>query len=177
LPAKLKSEDIFAGKNEHDKSMIIGSALGIARNVKQSFEFNKQAIRDKATLKAKYDIEWHRKFTLSIACLALFLIGAPLGAIIRKGGLGLPLVVSVLLFVVYHVISFTGEKAVKSGVMSAWKGMWISTIIFLPIGIWLSYKAASDSPLMESDSYKRLITNVLNFFKKKNKNNNEEAGK
>lgn len=176
-PLPPKSANVFTGKNNRDKSMIVGAALGIARNVKQSFEFNKQAIRDKATLKAKYDIEWHRKFTLSIACLALFLIGAPLGAIIRKGGLGLPLVVSVLLFVVYHVISFTGEKAVKSGVMPAWKGMWISTIIFLPVGIWLSYKAATDSPLMESDSYKRFITTVLGFFRKNRTNNNEETGK
>lgn len=162
-----KSGDILAGKNDHDKSLIIASALGIARNVKQSFEFNKQAIRDKAALKAKYDIEWHRKFTLSIACLALFLIGAPLGAIIRKGGLGLPLVVSVLLFVVYHVISFTGEKAVKSGVIPAWEGMWISTFIFVPVGIWLSFKAASDSPLMESDSYKRFLMRIYGSFTRK----------
>jgi len=164
LPAK--TGGLLSGKNENDKPMILGSALGIARNVKQSFEFNKQVIRDKAVLKAKYDIEWHRKFTLSIACLALFLIGAPLGAIIRKGGLGLPLVVSVLLFVVYHVISFTGEKAVKSGIMDAWKGMWISTIIFLPVGIWLTYKAATDSTLMDSDSYKRLALRVISWFRK-----------
>lgn len=169
-----KSGDILAGRNDRDKSMVIGNALSIARNVKQSFEFNKQVIKDKATLKARYDIEWHRKYTLSLACLALFLIGAPLGAIIRKGGLGLPLVASVLLFVVYHVISFTGEKAVKSGVMPAWKGMWISTAIFLPIGIWLSYKAATDSPLMESDSYKRFITRILEIFNRKDHKKEDE---
>lgn len=165
MPAK--SAGLLDGKDAYNKQLILGSALGIARNVKQSFEFNKQAIRDKATLRAKYDIEWHRKFTLSIACLALFLIGAPLGAIIRKGGLGMPLVISVLLFVLYHVISFTGEKAVKSGVTDAWKGMWISTLVFLPIGIWLTYKAATDSPLMESESYKRLVSRVLTLFSRK----------
>ncbi|HNX44717.1 MAG TPA: LptF/LptG family permease [Bacteroidales bacterium] len=164
-----KAADLLAGVQDKDRIMLINNALGIARNVKQSFEFNKQAIKEKATLKAKFDIEWHRKFTLSFACLALFLIGAPLGAIIRKGGLGLPLVVSVLLFVIYHVISFTGEKAVKSGVLLAWKGMWISTLIFLPIGIWLTYKAATDSPIMESDSYKRFVSKLLSVFRKKSK--------
>ena len=131
-------------------------------------------IKEKVELKARYDIEWHRKFTLSFACFALFLIGAPLGAIIRKGGLGMPLVISVLLFVAYHVISFTGEKSVRSAVTDPWKGMWMSTMIFLPIGIFLAYKAANDSTIMDAESYKHILKNLINKIKKKKKSSDED---
>jgi len=149
------------------RKSITSYALGMARNAKGSFEYNRQLIKEKVELKARYDIEWHRKFTLSFACFALFLIGAPLGAIIRKGGLGMPLVISVLLFVAYHVISFTGEKSVRSAVTDPWKGMWMSTMIFLPVGIFLAYKAATDSTLMDADSYKHYLKKITNRFKKK----------
>jgi lipopolysaccharide export system permease protein len=132
-------------------------------------------IKDTAVLKARYEIEWHRKFTLSLACLALFLIGAPLGAIIRKGGLGMPLVVSVLLFVAYHVISFTGEKAARSGVTASWEGMWTSTLIFLPIGLFLSYKATTDSSLLEAEKYRLFFDRMLQLFKKRQQKNNENT--
>jgi lipopolysaccharide export system permease protein len=145
----------------------------MARNAKGSFEYNRQLIKEKVELKARYDIEWHRKFTLSFACFALFLIGAPLGAIIRKGGLGMPLVISVLLFVAYHVISFTGEKSVRSAITDPWKGMWMSTMIFLPVGIFLAYQAAHDSTLMDAESYKQLIRGVIKKFKKKPKPSDE----
>ncbi len=142
-------------------------ALGIARNAKGTFEYNRQLIKEKVELKARYDIEWHRKFTLSFACFALFLIGAPLGAIIRKGGLGMPLVISVLLFVAYHVISFIGEKSVRSTVTDPWKGMWMSTMIFLPVGIFLAYKAANDSNIMDAENYKLFFKDIINKFRKK----------
>lgn len=147
---------------------IVSYALGMARNAKGSFEYNRQLIKEKVELKARYDIEWHRKFTLSFACFALFLIGAPLGAIIRKGGLGMPLVISVLLFVAYHVISFTGEKAVRSAVTDPWKGMWMSTMIFLPVGIFLAIKAANDSNIMDAESYKHFFRSIVNKLKKRN---------
>jgi lipopolysaccharide export system permease protein len=139
-------------------------AIGNVHNVKSSIEFSSPMIKDQMEMVNRHEIEWHRKFTLAIACLALFLIGAPLGAIIRKGGLGLPLVVSVLLFVAYHVISFSFEKTVRSGATPAWIGMWISTAVFLPVGIYLTYKATTDSPLMDADNYKRLVNRIIIFF-------------
>ncbi|MEI8047878.1 MAG: LptF/LptG family permease [Bacteroidota bacterium] len=151
----------FENKPASERKSISSYALGMARNAKGSFEYNRQLIKEKVELKARYDIEWHRKFTLSFACFALFLIGAPLGAIIRKGGLGMPLVISVLLFVAYHVISFTGEKSVRSAVTDPWKGMWMSTMIFLPVGIFLAYKATTDSTIMDAESYKLFAKNVL----------------
>jgi len=113
----------------------------------------------------KYNIEWHRKFTLSIACVVLFFIGAPLGAIIRKGGLGMPMIVSIVFFLIFHILSITGEKLAKEGEMPPYQGMWLATIILLPIGIYLTYKATSDSNLFNIDSYIQPIKNL--FTKKK----------
>jgi len=168
LPAA-KAEMKFGKRAIAQRKQIASYALGMARNVKGSFEYNRQMVKEKVELKARYDIEWHRKFTLSFACFALFLIGAPLGAIIRKGGLGMPLVISVLLFVAYHVISFIGEKSVRSSVTDPWKGMWMSTMIFLPIGIFLAYKAANDSNIMDAESYIRFFRNAIKIFKRKQK--------
>ncbi len=166
LPAAKESTK-FENRSATDKKTIASLALGLAKNAKNSFDYNSQLIKEKVELKARYDIEWHRKFTLSFACFALFLIGAPLGAIIRKGGLGMPLVISVLLFVAYHVISFTGEKSVRSAVTDPWKGMWMSTMIFLPVGIFLAYKAGTDSTLMDAESYKLIFKKIIKKFKKK----------
>jgi lipopolysaccharide export system permease protein len=174
LPASKVKYD-FENKSMEDKKAIASYALGMARNAKSSFEYNRQVLKEKVELKARYDIEWHRKFTLSFACFALFLIGAPLGAIIRKGGLGMPLVISVLLFVAYHVISFTGEKSVRSAVTEPWKGMWMSTMIFLPVGVFLAYQAATDSNIMDAESYRRFFKSILNTFKKKESTANENS--
>ena len=159
---------LLDGREEDEKLRIVSNALSLAKNAKGSFEFNQQNLKETVTLKARYEIEWHRKYTLSLACLALFLIGAPLGAIIRRGGLGMPMVVSVLLFVIYHVISFTGEKAARSGIADSWKGMWVSTLIFLPVGIFLTYKASTDSALMDAEKYRLLLARINPFRKMKN---------
>ena len=102
----------------------------------------------------KYDAEWHKKFTLAISCILLFFIGAPLGSIIRKGGFGMPLVISILMFIVYFIINVIGEKLAKEGVLDTFTGMWLSTFILLPIAIFLTYKASTDSKLFDADSYK-----------------------
>ncbi|NQV75209.1 MAG: YjgP/YjgQ family permease [Bacteroidetes bacterium] len=100
-------------------------------------------------------IELNRKFTLAISCLVLFFIGAPLGAIIRKGGLGLPVVMSVLFFLLYHIISTIGEKSVKEGTLTPFIGMWIAIFTLTPLGIFLTYKATVDSALFDLYFYKR----------------------
>ena len=88
----------------------------------------------------RHYIEWHRKWTLSLACIVLFLVGAPFGSIVRKGGLGVPLVASVIFFVLYYVVGMIAEKAVREGALGS-IGMWISTFVMLPIGLFLTYKA------------------------------------
>lgn len=104
----------------------------------------------------KYNIEWHRKFTLSFACVLLFLIGAPLGAIIRRGGLGMPLVVAIGFFIIFHIISITGEKLAKSMAMEAWMGMWMATSFLLPIAFILVNAARKDSQVFSKEWYMRV---------------------
>ncbi|WP_447641499.1 MULTISPECIES: LptF/LptG family permease [Chitinophagaceae] len=104
----------------------------------------------------KYQIEWHRKFTLSAACILLFLIGAPLGSIIRKGGLGTPLLFAIIFFVVFYLFNTIGEKIAKQGVVSPWEGMWLSSEVLLPIGLFLLVKAMNDAELFSKENFYRL---------------------
>jgi lipopolysaccharide export system permease protein len=121
--------------------------------MKSYFSSIAEELDSRRELMARFSIEWHRKFTLSIACFILFLIGAPLGAIIRKGGIGLPVVVSVGFFLFFHIISITGEKFVREGVLDPWIGMWLASAILLPIGITLLVKAANESVIFDVDYY------------------------
>lgn len=109
-------------------------------------------------------IEMNRKFTLSVACFILFMIGAPLGSIIRKGGLGLPLVFSIIFFVLFYVINTIGERLAKQGVVSCFTGMWLSSFVLLPIGLFLTYKAMHDSQLFNNEAYFRLFRQIKNFL-------------
>lgn len=116
----------------------------------------------------RYIIEYQRKFTLAFSCIVLFSIGAPLGAIIRKGGLGLPVVMSIIFFLIYHIISTIGEKAAKEGSLSPIIGMWIAIIILTPLGVFLTYKAASDSALFDVEVYKQFFQKTWKrIFKQK----------
>ena len=107
----------------------------------------------------RYEVEWNKKLTMSFACLVFFFIGAPLGAIIRKGGLGTPAVISIFFFVIYYVISISGQKLVEEDVVGTFAGMWAASYILLPIGIFLTYKATTDSVILNIETY-------LMFFKK-----------
>ncbi|MFM7721171.1 MAG: LptF/LptG family permease [Sediminibacterium sp.] len=115
-------------------------------------------------------IEWHRKFTLSFACIVLFLIGAPLGAIIRKGGLGAPMVSAIAFFVVFFLLNNFGEKLAKSGQWSVYAGMWLSSLFLIPVGLFLTYKAMRDSQLLNQEFYYRFVQPIKvilqKYFKK-----------
>lgn len=134
----------------------INSATSGAKDAKMNAELQ-QADREYIN---RHYIEWQRKYTLSVACLLLFLIGAPFGSIVRKGGLGLPLVASVLFFVIYYIIGMISEKAVREGVIGP-IGMWISTFAMLPIGIILTFQATTDSSLFDAASWKRFFQRLL----------------
>lgn len=111
-----------------------------------------------------HEIEWHRKITLSLACLVLFLIGAPLGSIIRRGGLGTPLVFAIIFFVTFHLFNTFGEKFVKSDQASPFAGMWLSTFVLVPIAVFLIYKAMRDSQLFNQEFYYRTFRQVRRFL-------------
>lgn len=142
------------------RKQILQYAQNNARYAKDDLLFHlDKYLKPKKGLIVDHEIVWNQKFKLSLACLIFFFIGAPLGAIIRKGGLGLPLVISVVFFVIYHVISVTGEKAAKTGEMSMIFGMWLSTFVILPLGLFLTYKATSDSPLVDAESWRKYFEN------------------
>ncbi len=112
---------------------------------------------DEHKVLARHGIELHKKFTLSLACLVFFFIGAPLGAIIRKGGLGTPLVISVFLFIFYYIIDNSGMKMARDGKLPVWEGMWLSSAVLLPLGIWVTYKAVKDSAVFNADAWQRAL--------------------
>lgn len=114
-----------------------------------------------------YRLQWHKKYSLSFACIVLFLIGAPLGSIIRKGGLGMPLVVAVVFFLIFHLLNMFGEKFVKQDLLSPFLGIWLSSIVLLPIGLFLVYKAMNDSQLFNNEYYFRFFRKIQGLFKRK----------
>jgi len=126
--------------------------------------------KDNKKIISLHGIEWHRKFTLSFACFVLFLIGAPLGSIIRKGGLGTPLVLAIIFFVIFFLLNNFGEKLAKSGQWDVFSGMWMSSIILIPFGLFLTYKAMRDSQLFNQEFYYRLLqpikVTLQKYFKK-----------
>jgi lipopolysaccharide export system permease protein len=144
---------------------IVQLAQGQARNAKEDAHIYYNELESRSQVISKHEVAWHQKFRLSVACLIFFFIGAPLGAIIRKGGLGLPVVVSVLFFVLYHVVTMMGEKAVKTGEWEPIPGIWMSTFLILPIGLFLTYKATTDAPLLDAESWKKSLER-FNFIKK-----------
>ena len=152
---------------DETRTAIVNLAIGSAQNAKDNVAFNKIDLGSQTENINKHRKEWHKKFTLSIACLIFFFIGAPLGSIIRKGGLGLPVVISVLFFIVYHLISTIAERVAVSGDLNMFLGVWLSSLVLLPVGLFFTFKATTDAALFDGDSWKKFFQRL---FKKKRKN-------
>ncbi len=159
LKKALDVDSIFKGKNPGVEKGYLSQALSKAKRTRQDYEFRSYQMRDDRKTIRRHGIELHKKFTLSFACIIFFFIGAPLGAIIRKGGLGMPLVISVFLFIFYYIIDNSGYKMARDGKLDVWEGMWLSSAVLLPLGIFFTYKAVNDSAVFNVDSY-------LNFFRR-----------
>ncbi len=149
-----------------DRGMVISTALAQT----DATRFSNQALLKTDTQKKLryYKVEWYQKFTVSLACLIFFFIGAPLGAIIRKGGMGMPVVISVLLFIVYYIINNVGYKLARDGVWSVWSGMMLSTFVLAPLGAFLTYKAMNDSALLNADAYRNFFKRLFGKNEKRN---------
>jgi lipopolysaccharide export system permease protein len=137
----------------------LNEALNQASSILQTVNWHREEYEARIQNIARHDIEWHRKITIPFACFVLFFVGAPLGAIIRKGGMGAPIVVSTVLFIFYYILSISGEKMAKSYVLSPFTGMWLSAIILVPVAAWLTYSSNNDSKLFDNDFY-------INLFRK-----------
>ena len=146
------------------RSNVYESALNTATFMRNSIQTNNAEIINKKTDIKFHKLEWHRKFSLSLACLVLFFIGAPLGSIIRKGGLGMPLVVAIIFFLIFHLLNMFGEKFVKEEITSPFVGMWLAIFVLVPIGIFLTYKAMHDSQLFSKEFYNRVFKRFRLFL-------------
>ena len=146
-------DSAFVQLSKLEKRRAISLAINFARSNKSVTASNVGTADWKKSRLRRYQIEIQRKFTLSILCLIFFFVGAPLGAIIRKGGLGMPVIVSVLIFLIYYVIGMMGEKFVRESILPPFAGMWISTFVMAPASIWLTYKAANDSVILNVETY------------------------
>src|SRR5205809_1093931 len=139
-------------------------AIAIANNLKFLVETSGADIENRKAEIKFHKIEWHRKFSMSMACFVLFFIGAPLGSIIRKGGLGMPLVVAIIFFLLFHLLIMFGEKFVKEGIAAPYIGMWLAVIVLVPVGIFLTYKAMHDSQLFSKEFYYRSFKRIRPLF-------------
>ena len=154
----------FTPLSDSLNNRAVETALSNVKNAMQLIGYTAVNVKNQNENLIKRDIAFHSKFTLSFACVLLFLIGAPLGAIIRKGGLGLPIVAGIAFFVLYFIISKVGEQLSQSGILPAYFGMWLSTIMLFPIALFMIRQARNDSPLFSKEWYLRRWTGVLNMF-------------
>lgn len=148
------------------RTRVVQQASSQARSSKNLVEVTVGDMMLRGMNFVTYKIELHRKFTLSFACVLLFLIGAPLGAIIRKGGLGMPLVVAIAFFVVFHIMSITGEKLARSEAVDVWMGMWMATAMLLPMAFILIRQARNDSQVFSKEWYVRIWKGITGIFKR-----------
>ena len=167
---KINIVDKYNSKSEMDSLVVLDDlsllkqkrqfdiAINKLKTIKSIVKSNKDDLEYRKIIIIKHKIEWHRKISLAVACLLLFLVGSSMGAIIRKGGFGLPVLISVFFFIIYHVLSIIGEKSAKDLSMQAYEGIWLANIVFSPIALFLLYKAKNDSQLFDFSSvFKRII--------------------
>lgn len=159
IPVVDNVDKLMSDLSVEEKAMVLETSLRKVRQLSSQIQMSEREFEQQAEIIRRYEIEWHKKFTLSLACLIFFFIGAPLGGIIRKGGLGMPVVVSIVFFIVYYVISMTGERSAREGIFTPFEGVWLSTFIVLPIGVILTWQAASDAKILNTEVY-------INLFRK-----------
>jgi lipopolysaccharide export system permease protein len=163
---KFNAAKIFTGLTNEEKKTALEKALEDLKDASNFIEGKSEANKMQLRGMKRFEVDWHKKLTLPFACLVFFFIGAPLGAIIRKGGLGTPAVISIFFFVIWYVISITGEKMVEENLVSSTAGMWASSVILLPIGLFLTYKASNDSVILNIDTYISFLRKIKDYLYK-----------
>ncbi len=157
-------DSLFLSLSQTQMQEVVSISYQNANMMKDKITYNKIMLEEPMYSVRRHQIEWHRKFTLSFACLIFFFIGAPLGAIVRKGGLGFPVVISVILFVVYYIIDNTGYKMAREGIWQVYQGMWLSSAVLFPFGLFLTWKAVTDASLFRSEAYIKVFDNIKKFI-------------
>lgn len=160
LDKAVNINDLIKSLPQNDQQQIVNQALSNATTEMQDLEFQGYMVNEDNYIMRRHQIELIKKFTLSLACLIFFFIGAPLGAIIRKGGLGMPIVISVILFIIYYIIDNSGYKLARDGRWVVWQGIWLSSAVLLPLGIFLTKKAVNDSAVFNPDAWLNFLRRV-----------------
>jgi lipopolysaccharide export system permease protein len=154
-------DSIYMSGSPGGRATLLGRVKSSIEYVKSDYFFKGAGVKDESTRLRRHYMEWHTKFTISFACLVFFFIGAPLGAIIRKGGLGMPVVLSVILFIFYYVINNIGGKMARDGIWAPWEGMWFSSAVLTALGVFLTYKAVNDSVILNADTYINALKHII----------------
>ncbi len=147
------------------KTIVKERSFTVINDIRNTIQFYESDRKERTGAIKFHKLEWHRKFSFSLACLVLFFIGAPLGSIIRKGGMGMPLVVAIIFFLVFHLLNMFGEKFVKEDLTSPFTGMWLAVMVLIPIGAFLTYKAMHDSQLFNKEYYNRTIKKLVGLWR------------
>lgn len=164
----ISNDEVTKNINQQEFKKIKEFAIQNARSQKENISFNLKNIENSKKKIWRFEIELNRKFSLSLACFILFIIGASMGVIIRKGGIGFPMVFSVMIFIIFWIVNITGEKFAREGLISAYLGMWLADLILLPFGFYLLWKSTTDSQLLDAEAYQKWFNNLrkMKFFRK-----------
>lgn len=174
LPKILRTEPLTAREKFVIDSTVVAKgltanavtlALNNARNLKNNFTIKKEQLDNFEREYRRYEIAWYQKYSQAFACFVMFMIGAPLGAIIKKGGLGMPVILSITFFILFYMLTITGEKWAKEGVLDAMTGTWFSNLCLIPFGIFFLRQAKKDARLFESDFYQEIIKKTQNQWR------------
>ena len=161
-------DSAFARLNNDGKRSVLGIARSQVQAVSADMEFKAMVTEDANRMIRQHEIEMYKKFVLSLSCLIFFFIGAPLGTIIRKGGLGIPVIVSVLVFIVYYILDNSGYQMARRGIWAIWFGELLATMVLVPLAVFVTYKANKDSAVFNFDAYRNLLMNLLGMRQKRN---------
>ena len=161
-------DSAFARLNNDGKRSVLGIARSQVQAVDADLEFKAMVTEDANRMIRQHKIEMYKKFVLSLSCLIFFFIGAPLGTIIRKGGLGIPVIVSVLVFIVYYILDNSGYQMARRGIWAIWFGELLATMVLVPLAVFVTYKANKDSAVFNFDAYRNLLMNLLGMRQQRN---------
>ncbi|MDP2176530.1 MAG: LptF/LptG family permease [Bacteroidota bacterium] len=162
----LALDSIVLNFSKENRYALLESALNSSRNLRSLIESTTSQLEGIKKEVKIYEIKWHEKFTLSFVLIVLFVMSAPLGTIIRKGGIGVPMIFSIVMFILYYVINMIGFKMGREGIVPEWLGAWMSSIILLPLGIFILTKAAKESALLDKEKYQKVFVSLMRWFTK-----------
>lgn len=165
---RIDVDSLFHSSTREQRKKWLESEERRINNLKSELEMKRNSVFNADKSIRRHQIEWFYKITMSLSCLVFFLIGAPLGAIIRKGGLGMPIIVSVFTFIVYYILDTSGTKLAREGEIPVWWGTWMSTAVLAPVGIFLTYQANKDSGVFNPDLYKTAFRWLFGLRTKRN---------